>query len=76
MKFWNGDIELPTKERMFEEFRIENERRMEKGNGIRKTHLLNEDQVSRWLSSYIVVIHKTTVIIIMKRRIKYILNHY
>lgn len=46
MKFWNGDIVLPLKERMLEEFRVEKERRKEVGKSIRKSHLLSVDQVS------------------------------
>ncbi|XP_055314740.1 flavin-containing monooxygenase 1-like [Sitodiplosis mosellana] len=44
LKFWNGDIQLPTKKQMLEEFRIEKERRVEKGNDIRQSHLLGVDQ--------------------------------
>lgn len=56
LKFWNGDIELPTKEQMLEEFRVETERRIEKGNDIRKSHLLGEDQVSLSFVDYQVIL--------------------
>lgn len=46
LKFWNGDIKLPTKKQMLDEFNDEKQRRIEKGNGIRQSHLLGVDQVS------------------------------
>lgn len=54
LKYWSGEIPMPSKEEMLEEFRIESERRQLNGGSIRKSHLLDDDQVSfLWLLIYI-----------------------
>lgn len=45
MKYWSGQIEIPSKEQMIQDFHIESERRKEQGKSIRQSHLLNMDQV-------------------------------
>lgn len=45
LKYWSGQIELPPKEQMIQDFHIESERRKEQGKSIRQSHLLNMDQV-------------------------------
>lgn len=37
---------MPSKEQMLEDFRMESERRQLKGGSNRKSHLLDDDQVS------------------------------
>lgn len=44
LRYWNNEILMPTKLQMLEDYRIETDRRNLKNN-IRKSHLLNEDQV-------------------------------
>lgn len=46
LKYFKNEIKLPTKEKMFEDFHNEKERRKEMGMDIRKAHLLGgTDQV-------------------------------
>lgn len=46
LKYWSGELNLPTKQQMQQDFEAESERRIEKGGNIRKSHLLDMDQVS------------------------------
>lgn len=46
LKYWSGEIEPPTKEKMLEELRIENENRLERGIGSRQCHLMITEAVS------------------------------
>lgn len=52
LRYWTGEIPLPSKDQMLEAFRIESQRRKEKGSTIRQSHLLDVDQVSRFIYIY------------------------